>query len=80
MIYRYLLLTAALSFVLAGCGAKSVSPTKTQSAMPGISIERGGAHPDIKMVDEYAPSTPPSEDLRSSFFMLNPHIQGWKTY
>lgn len=80
MIYRYLLLTAALSFVLAGCGAKSVSPTKTQSAMPGINIESGGAHPDIKMVDEYSPSTLPSEDLRSSFFMLNPHIQGWKTY
>ena len=80
MIYRYLLLTAALSLVLAGCGAKSVTPTKTQSAMPGIDIESGGAHPDIKMVDEYAPSGPPSEDLRSSFFMLNPHIQGWKTY
>ena len=80
MFYRYLLLTAALSFVLIGCGSKSVTPKKTQSAMPGIDVESGGHHPDIKMVDEYSPSASPTEDLRSSFFILNPQIQGWKTY
>lgn len=80
MFYRYLLLTAALSFVLIGCGSKSVTPKRTQSAMPGIDVESGGQHPDIKMVDEYSPSPSQADDLRSSFFMLNPQIQGWKTY
>ena len=80
MIYRYLLLTAALSLVLAGCGSKSVTPKRTQSAMPGIDVESGGHHPDIKMVDQYPASGSQADDLRSSFFILNPQIQGWKTY
>jgi len=51
--------------------------------MPGIRIDNYN-NPDIKMVDGdtdyYARNYRNQDNIKPSFFFLNPHIQAWKTY
>jgi membrane-bound lytic murein transglycosylase D len=84
MFYRYFLTSATLLLLFTiGCGNKNHSPNSSQSTMPGIRIDNYN-NPDIKMVDGdtdyYARNYRNQDNIKPSFFFLNPHIQAWKTY
>lgn len=81
MFYRYFLTTATILLLFTiGCGNKNHSPNSSQSTMPGIQIDDS----DIKMVDGetdyYSRNYRNQENIKPSFFFLNPHIQAWQTY
>jgi membrane-bound lytic murein transglycosylase D len=83
MFYRYFLTSATLLLLFTiGCGNKNYSPNSSQSTMPGIHLDDN--NPDIKMVngdtDYYARNYRNQDNIKPSFFFLNPHIQAWKTY
>jgi len=83
MFYRYFLTSATLLLLFTiGCGNKNYSPNSSQSTMPGIHLDDN--NPDIKMVDGdtdyYARNYRNQDNIKPSFFFLNPHIQAWKTY
>lgn len=83
MFYRYFLTSATLLLLFTiGCGNKNHSPNSPQSALPGMQV--GENDPDIKMVDGdqdyYARNYRNQENIKPSFFFLNPHMQAWKTY
>ncbi|MEW6145302.1 MAG: LysM peptidoglycan-binding domain-containing protein [Thermodesulfobacteriota bacterium] len=48
-------------------------------AISGIRLEDTEIDSEIKIVDEDT-GDETTEDVRSSFFILNPQVQGWKTY
>lgn len=84
MFYRYFLTSATLLLLFTiGCGNKNYSPNSSQSTMPGIRMDNYN-NPDIKMVDVdtdyYARNYRNQDNIKPSFFFLNPHIQAWKTY
>ncbi len=84
MFYRYFLTSATLLLLFTiGCGNKNYSPNSSQSTVPGIRIDNYN-NPDIKMVDGdtdyYARDYRNQDNIKPSFFFLNPHIQAWKTY
>jgi len=75
MFLRYLLLTATISLLLIGCGNKSYTSKQSQNALHGINLEDTQAHSEIRIIDRDSVQEPDS-----SFFILNPQVQGWKTY
>ena len=81
MFYRCFLTTATLLLLFTiGCGNKIHSPNSSQSTMPGINTN----NPEIRMVgddtDYYSRNYRNQENIKPSFFFLNPHIQAWNTY
>jgi membrane-bound lytic murein transglycosylase D len=80
MFYKHLLPVAgAITLLLIGCGAKSPSTGMSGPAISGIRLEDTEIDSEIKIVDEYT-GDETVEGVRSSFFILNPQVQGWKTY
>ena len=84
MFYRYFLTSTLFLLLFAvGCGEKNYSPNSSQSTMPGINTD-GYNDPDIRMVDGdsdyYSRNYRSKENIKPSFFFLNPHIQAWKKY
>ncbi len=80
MFYKYLLpLAGTITLLLIGCGAKSPTSSTSGPAISGIRLEDTKIDSEIKIVDEDA-GAGTVEDTRSSFFILNPQVQGWRTY
>jgi len=84
MIYRYSLIsTTLLLLLIIGCGNKYQSQNTSQT-FPGIHIGDNNTNPEIKIIDGdpdyYARGYRPQENIKPSFFFLNPNIQAWKTY
>ena len=80
MFYRYLLpLAGTMTLLLIGCGAKSPTSSTSGPAISGIHLEDTEIDSEIKIVDEDTGGET-VEDVRSSFFILNPQVQGWRTY
>ena len=80
MFYKYLLPVAGvLTLVLIGCGAKSPTRSSSGPTISGIRLEDTELDSEIKIVDEDN-GEETVDDVRSSFFILNPQVQGWKTY
>ncbi|HVY54965.1 MAG TPA: LysM peptidoglycan-binding domain-containing protein [Thermodesulfobacteriota bacterium] len=80
MFYKYLLPVAgALTLLLAGCGAKSPTRSASGPTISGIHLGDKELNSEIKIVDEDN-GDESVDDVRSSFFILNPQVQGWKTY
>lgn len=80
MFYRYLLPIAGIvTLLLVGCGAKSYTAKTSGPSFSGIHLEDTELESEIKMVDEDN-GKEAVDDVRSSFFILNPQVQGWKTY
>lgn len=80
MFYKYLLPVAgALTLILIGCGAKSPTRSASGPTISGIRLEDTEINSEIKIVDEDN-GEETVDDVRSSFFILNPQVQGWKTY
>lgn len=80
MFYKYLLPVAgALTLILIGCGAKSPTRSASGPTISGIRLEDTEIDSEIKIVDEDN-GEETVDDVRSSFFILNPQVQGWKTY
>jgi membrane-bound lytic murein transglycosylase D len=80
MFYKYLLpLAGTVTLLLIGCGAKSPTKSASGPTISGIRLEDTEIDSEIKIVDEDT-GEKTSEDVRSSFFILNPQVQGWKTY
>ncbi len=80
MFYRYFITSATLLLLLVvGCGNKYSSQNTSQSPMPGIYT---GDNPDIKVIDDdyYTKNYRDQNNIKPSFFFMNPHIQAWKTY
>jgi len=75
MFLRYLLLTATISLLLIGCGNKNYTSKPSQNALHGMDLEDTQAHSEIRIIDQDSVQEPDS-----SFFILNPQVQGWKTY
>ena len=80
MFYRYFLTTATLLLLFTiGCGNKNHSPNSSQSSILGLHVN----NPDIQMVDDsgyYGRNYRNRQNIKPSFFFLNPHIQAWQTY
>ena len=84
MIYRYSLIsTTLLLLLIIGCGNKYQSQNTSQT-IPGIHIGDNNTNPEIKIIDGdpdyYARGYRSQENIKPSFFFLNPNIQAWKTY
>jgi len=84
MIYRYSLIsTTLLLLLIIGCGNKYQSQNTSQT-FPGIHIGDNNTNPEIKIIDGdpdyYARGYRSQENIKPSFFFLNPNIQAWKTY
>ncbi len=79
MFYRYLLLTVTISLLLIGCGSKSYTSKTSQTSLPGINLGDTEINSEIRIIDGEGGMTQ-AEHLKSSFFILNPQVQGWKTY
>jgi hypothetical protein len=80
MFYKYLLPIAGTTLlILVGCGAKSPTSSTSGPAISGIRLEDTEIDSEIKIVDEDT-GDETVEDARSSFFILNPQVQGWRTY
>jgi len=84
MIYRYFLIsTTLLLLFIIGCGNKYQSQ-KTSQTIAGIHIGDSNTNPEIKIVDGdtdyYSRDYRSQENIKPSFFFLNPNIQAWKTY
>ncbi len=80
MFYKYLLpLAGTITLLLIGCGAKSPTSSTSGPAISGIRLEDTEIDSEIKIVDEDT-GAGTVEDTRSSFFILNPQVQGWRTY
>ncbi|HKQ32975.1 MAG TPA: hypothetical protein VJV40_07200, partial [Thermodesulfobacteriota bacterium] len=76
MFYKYLLPVAgALTLILIGCGAKSPTRSASGPTISGIHLEDTEIDSEIKTVDEDN-GEETVDDVRSSFFILNPQVQG----
>ncbi|MFI5322300.1 MAG: LysM peptidoglycan-binding domain-containing protein, partial [Thermodesulfobacteriota bacterium] len=68
-----------MTLLLVGCGVKSYTAKTSGPFISGIHLQDNEMNSEIKIVDEdHGKET--AEDVKSSFFMLNPQVQGWKTY
>jgi peptidoglycan lytic transglycosylase D len=73
------MLPAALSLLLIGCGGKSFTSSHTESSFPGINIEASDTDSDIIYLDD-RDQKEAVINVKSSFFMMNPHQQAWMSY
>lgn len=79
MFYKYFLLPTTLSLLLIGCGGKSITSSHTESMFPGINIEASDSDSDIIYLDD-RDQREAVIDVKSSFFIMNPHQQAWMSY
>ena len=79
MFYKYFTLPLALSLLLIGCGGKSLTSSHTESSFPGINIEDTTTNSDIVYLDD-RDQKEAVIDVKSSFFIMNPHQQAWMSY
>jgi len=84
MFYRHFLIpTTLLLLFIIGCGNKYQSQNTSQT-IPGIHIDDNITNPEIKIIDSdtdyYTRDYRSRENIKPSFFFLNPNIQAWKTY
>ena len=80
MFYKHLLpLAGVTTLLLIGCGAKTTVKNASGPTISGIRLGDTELNSEIKIVDEDN-GEETIEDVRSSFFILNPQVQGWKTY
>ena len=83
MFDRYFLIstTLVLLFII-GCGNKYSSQNTSHSTNADILMGSGYNNPEIKIVDQdyYTKDYRAQENIKPSFFFLNPNIQAWKTY
>jgi membrane-bound lytic murein transglycosylase D len=81
MFYRYSLpLAGVIILLLIGCGAKTYTAKSSGPVFSGIRLQDTQLNSEIKIVDEGSGKQASEEDAKSSFFILNPQVQGWKTY
>ena len=85
MFYRYFLIsTTLLLLFIIGCSNRYQSQNTSQANITGIHLGNNSTNPEIKFIDGdtdyYTRNYRPQENIKPSFFFLNPHIQAWKTY
>ncbi len=73
------MLPAALTLLLLGCGGRSITSNNTESTFPGINIDPGSTDSEIVYVDNHNQQEAVI-DVKSSFFLMNPHQQAWTSY
>lgn len=85
MFYKcFLISTTLLLLFIIGCSNRYQLQNTSQANIPGIYLDNDYSNPEIKIIDGdtdyYARSYRSQENIKPSFFFLNPHIQAWKTY
>ena len=85
MFYKYFLIsTTLLLLFIIGCSNRYQFQNTSQANIPDIYLDNNYSNPEIKIIDGdtdyYARSYRSQENIKPSFFFLNPHIQAWKTY
>ncbi len=85
MFYRYFLIsTTLLLLFIIGCSNRYQSQNTSQANVPGVYWGNNYSNPEIKIIDGdsdyYARNYRSQENIKPSFFFLNPHIQAWNTY
>jgi membrane-bound lytic murein transglycosylase D len=83
MFYKYFLIsTTLLLLFIIGCSNRYQSQNTSHSTNADILMGSGYNNPEIKIVDQdyYTKDYRAQENIKPSFFFLNPHIQAWKTY
>jgi len=73
------MIPAALSLLLLGCGGRSVTSNHTESTFPGIKVDSQGTDSEIVYLDD-SEQKEAVIDVKSSFFLMNPHQQAWTSY
>ena len=85
MFYKYFLIsTTLLLLFIIGCSNRYQFQNTSQANIPDIYLDNNYSNPEIKIIDGdtdyYARNYKSQENIKPSFFFLNPHIQAWKTY
>lgn len=73
------MLPTALSLLLLGCGGRSITSNQTESTFPGINVDSSDTDSEIIFLDD-SEQKEAVIDVKSSFFLMNPHQQAWTSY